>query len=249
MTDKTIGRVAGGIATSTALIAIVFVADLFGLIPTGPFWENLFAGVIAAVFVLVLVALLYPSYARILKAPQVILEPDEEFELSRYLDGRLKGVLRLNIYNEGRDTVRLFYWHLIIPRKLNPVVQDLRGRIIGARKMGEYDYIRGLVDTQPVFPNCSLELPVRIQLDTVDNREQWQIKYSLSTENGHYPAEMRLHRKMDASALADCAEFTIRSVVGADDPEARRAEITSRPAEQGRTTVAEDEYEPTSMNF
>ncbi|MFH1046690.1 MAG: hypothetical protein V1738_00135 [Patescibacteria group bacterium] len=215
MTDKTIGRVAGGIALLAALTAVIFVADLLDLIPTGPFWESLFAGLLSGAIIVSLVVLLLPAYLRSLFAPQVSLEPEEDFALSRYLDSRLKGSLRLQIRNDGRNSIKSFYWHLIIPRALNPVVQDTRGRIIGARKLGEYDYIHGLVENQPVFPNCSLELPIRVALDTADNREKWQIKYSLSTEFGHCPREMGLHRSMDASALADCAEFWIDSAVHA----------------------------------
>ena len=209
MTDKTIGRAAAGIAALAALIAIVFVADLLGLIPTGPFWENLFAGVLSGLIIMIAVALLLPHYLKIYFAPRVRLQPDETFRLTRYFDGRYKGTLLLSIRNDGTRTLKSFYWHLIVPRGLNPVVQDLKGRIIGARKIGDYEYIRGLVDDRPVFPSSNLELPIRVAFDTADARPDWEIKYSLTTEYGHFPKEMELHQRMDQSALADCAELKV----------------------------------------
>jgi hypothetical protein len=139
--------------------------------------------------------------------------------------------------------VQAYYWHLIVPRKLNPVAQDLRGRIIGARRIGEFDYIHGLVDDQPVFPRTTLELPIRVSLDTSDFRSGWNIKYALSTEHGHFPKEMELHRQMDASALADCAEFGIRAVVDG------AAEVRCEEMEAETEAAEEEQPETATMNF
>ncbi|MBU0625664.1 hypothetical protein KKF05_04960 [Patescibacteria group bacterium] len=264
MSDQTIRRAAAGIAAAAALIAIIFIANLLDLIPTGPFWESLFADLLAGLFIILLVGILLPVYLRLMLKPNIELEPEEDFLLTRYLDGRLKGTLRLILRNNGRRTVRAFYWHLIIPRQLHPLVQDLKGRIIGARRLGEFDYIHGWVDGQPVFPQGGIELPVRIALETSASQAEWKIKYALSTEHGHYPKEMELHHQMNASALADCAEFIIRAEIKPEDqvdssdgrsadrevnPDNRRFIVNSRANRTEDPAENKTEREAVTINF
>lgn len=209
MTDRTIARLSTGLAVLAIASIFYFSAELLGLAPTVRFWEGFFGTLIAGIFLFALMALVIPWYQNLIRSPHLYLKPNSDFELTRGLDGRRRGTLQLSVVNCGRYPITSYYWHLLVPHGLQVKIQDSRGITLSARKVGSHFLYQGYVQASPVFPNCSVELPVNVILETADTRDFWRLKYSLDTEFGSCPQEMNRHERIHESAVPDCAVMVL----------------------------------------
>ncbi|PIY62956.1 hypothetical protein COY93_01715 [Candidatus Uhrbacteria bacterium CG_4_10_14_0_8_um_filter_58_22] len=221
MSDLTITKLAGAAGILSVLVMAGLLGRLLGLQPDRWFWSDLLADLIAGAAIVAAVAVLLPSYLQRLHRPRLVPELPEDVRLTRYLDGRIKGTVRLVVRNDGDRTVRCFAWHLFLPKRLNAQVTELapygKRKTIGTLEIGDLVYVHGLVEDELIFPQTSFELPVRVWCDTADSRPEWSVRFGLNTETGPFPAALGLHRTIDAAAAADCIELIVPSQTGSSD--------------------------------
>ncbi|MFH2062639.1 MAG: hypothetical protein ABIJ46_00590 [bacterium] len=224
MSDQSIRKLAAAAAVVCGLAVAVFGAMALGLFPDRWFWSDFFAQLLAVGTVAAAAALLLPTYLSYIRRPRFGLELPDDVRLSRYLDGRIKGTVRLVVRNDGRQAVRNFVWHLFLPKGLNAQVTEVapygKRKTVGTSEVGGLVYVHGTVEDELILPQTSFELPVRVWCDTADSRGEWQLQFGLHSEHGPFPAALGLHRSMDEATAADCVPLTVRFADGAGSAEA-----------------------------
>ncbi|HCC22170.1 hypothetical protein A2480_03795 [Candidatus Uhrbacteria bacterium RIFOXYC2_FULL_47_19] len=221
MSDLTITKLAGAAGLLSILVMAGLLGRLLGLQPDRWFWSDFLANLFAGVVIVSTAAILLPSYLQRLHRPRLVPELPEDVQLTRYLDGRIKGTVRLVVRNDSDRIVHCFGWHLFLPKRLNAQVTELapygKRKTIGTREISDLVYVHGLVEDELIFPQTSFELPVRVWCDTADSRSEWSIRFGLNTETGSFPTVFGLHRTVDAAAAADCLELIVPSQTSSTD--------------------------------
>lgn len=186
----------------TTAIKNTFVGLING-VESSSFLSSFFANLVAGILLTILGYLVFPRLLRLWHKPEVRFfmrggGRGTIFKMTRVENEDWKGTVRLRIQNSGHDTLKQYYWHLLIPSILNStIVQDGGGGKLQSEFYDDSDLVHWKGDIKDsLFIDTSFAFPFEIKIKT-SLPGHWNIFYWFSTEFGMFPQKAKL---MDTDA-------------------------------------------------
>jgi hypothetical protein len=164
------------------------------------FLEAFSAELIAGLVILIVGSFAVPRYLDWRRKPHLtIINPatrNSTFYLTKAGDGFWEATLELVIKNQTAFSQREWFWHIMIPTKLNPQFESLDQTItcqnndIATNGQTWRHYFGNATTKEVIFPKRTLRFNYRIKIKTSEKEaSKYQIHYYFNTEFGTSPSK------------------------------------------------------------
>ena len=160
-----------------------------------PWWSAFFAEFFAALIILIIATFVIPRYLDWRKRPDIPLinleTGEDTFSLGE-TETNYNTLLHLAIVNKKQVSLSNIFWHLYIPKVLNPIFRNgfSCSPKIHIMNGDEWLYYNGSIPG-PLYPNRKSLFPheIALTLEKTNEIKGYQIYYYFSTEYGTYPSK------------------------------------------------------------
>jgi hypothetical protein len=155
---------------------------IYNFVDSSPFLTAMFASLLSGVTIAVLFSLVFPRYYyKSLRKPKLFFLTrnirERNIQLTNASDGNFEASAVLVIKNDGLETLRDFYWHLFIPKQLNPnlvplalIKESYQIDNIKDNEGNEWTHFNSLT-SEPLYPNSYMKFPYEIKIKTSEAKK------------------------------------------------------------------------------
>ena len=143
--------------------------NFVSVIESSPFFSAFYGALLSGLIIGGLFYIIFPRVLKSLKKPKLSFllrkSRGKVFIMSKAIDGNWEGTMHLAIKNDGRETINKYYWHLLIPSDLNPVIVDRISGVGIKPELLEDDWssFSGNLN-DPLFPKRNFIFPYEIKI-------------------------------------------------------------------------------------